>query len=111
MRRRKKKAAARSRRWSRAAEFRVDHPCRLVDGVLAALGQIIGEMPPEERDHARTHAACELRRAAERYRLDLISGGAATAESLDAAIGATVERARREYLVQEMGGTQPEGQA
>lgn len=89
---------------------RLGDPAAIVAGFLLALEEVISGAPASQRDCLRLHAAHGLRRGSEKYRLDLISDGAA-----GAALGDDLEEAadevRRTYLAAACAATQPEGEA
>ncbi len=85
----------------------VDNPCSVVGGFIMALDEVISKAPAGARAHLRAHAMDGLRRASEKYRMDLLSSGLVEATLLDGGLAAAVEEVRRNYLINTAGGTQP----
>jgi hypothetical protein len=84
-----------------------NNPCGVVGGFILALDEVIAKAPAGARAHLRVHAMDGLRRASEKYRMDLLSSGLVDASLLDGGLATSVEEVRRNYLISTAGGTQP----
>lgn len=89
------------------AQMSSDNPTGVVVGFLTALDEVISKTPAGARAHLRVCAMDGLRRASEKYRMDLISSGVVPVELLDRGLAEAVEQVRRGYLINTSGGTQP----
>lgn len=86
-------------------------PCGVVGGFIVALEQVIARAPATHRIHLRLHAVEGLRRASEKYRLELISSGVVDHALIDDAMAIAVEEVRRQFFIALAGGTQPAASA